>query len=386
MSSNTFGNSNNTVPLLDANLIYESASRSISSCSFKYKAQLFEMNKLLRTAEIQRDLANRSYRPHKGFNFVIRERGKTRKITSDTMIDKTVNHLVCDYSLSPELDRFVLYDNMASQKGKGTDRYRNRLKTHLQQYYREHKSNNGYILLIDYSKYYDRINHEKAKSQLITLLKKADSPNIELDNFIFDETFKVFANEGINIGNQISQNIGVLYSMEIDNLIKLKSGFKYWGRYMDDSYVISDSKERLEELLRAIKTKAKEWDIVINEKKTRIQRLDVPFKHLQLKYYFSKTGKICTSVSPAAITRERRKLKAYKRFLDSGRMSIKDIENSFKSWFNSKWKILSSKQIDHITSLYRELFGELPQKWCLPGRARYYVLKGKRIDFKSILC
>ena len=228
MSSNTFGNSNNTVPLLDANLIYESASRSISSCSFKYKAQLFEMNKLLRTAEIQRDLADRSYRPHKGFNFTIRERGKTRKITSDTMIDKTINHLICDHSLSPELDRFVLFDNMASQKGKGTDRYRNRLKAHLQQYYREHKTNSGYILLIDYSKYYDRINHEKAKDQLMALLKKAGSPNLELDEFIFDETFKIFASEGINIGNQISQNIGVLYSMGIDNLIKLKYGFKYW--------------------------------------------------------------------------------------------------------------------------------------------------------------
>ena len=377
MGSDTSGNSSNTVPLLDANLIYESASRSILSCSFKYKAQLFEMNRLLRTAEIQRDLANRSYRPQKGFSFTIRERGKTRKITSDTMIDKTVNHLICDHSLSPELDRFVSFDNMASQKGKGTDKYRSRLKAHLQQYYREQKTHKGYILLIDFSKYYDRINHEKAKKQLMALLKKTNSPNLELNEFIFDETFKIFASEGINIGNQISQNIGVLYSMEIDNLIKIKYGFKYWGRYMDDSYVISNSKERLEELLEAIKVKAKEWDIVINEKKTRIQRLDIPFKHLQLKYYFSETGKIRVSVSPAAITRERRKLKAYKRFLDSGKMPIKDIEDSFKSWFNSRWRILSPRQIKHITGLYKELFGELPQKWYLPSRARYYVFKGK---------
>ena len=37
-------------------------------------------------------------------------------------------------------------------------------------------------------------------------------------------------------------------------------------------------------------------------------------------------------IHPKAVTRERRKLKAYKRKLDAGEMSYFDVENSFKSW------------------------------------------------------
>lgn len=78
----------------DANAIYDAGSKAMRGSPFKYGTQLFEMNHLLRTAEIQRDMMNGTYRPGPGQKFQIRERGKSRFITSNTMVDKTVNHIL----------------------------------------------------------------------------------------------------------------------------------------------------------------------------------------------------------------------------------------------------------------------------------------------------
>ena len=56
----------------------------------------------------------------------------------------------------------MIYDNGASLKNKGIDFSRERFEKHLHMYYREHGSNDGYVLLMDYSKFYDNIPHETA--------------------------------------------------------------------------------------------------------------------------------------------------------------------------------------------------------------------------------
>lgn len=136
----------------DANLIYEAGKKAIAGAPFKYKTQLFEMNHLLETAEIQKAMYEKTYKPVKGTKFIIKERGKIRNITTNTMVDKTVNHLLCDEILSPAINPFLIHDNGASQKDKGVSFSRKRLEMHLHKYYREHKSNEGYILLMDFSR------------------------------------------------------------------------------------------------------------------------------------------------------------------------------------------------------------------------------------------
>ena len=58
------------------------------------------------------------------------------------------------------------------------------------------------------------------------------------------------------------------------------------------------------------------------------------------------------------MTRERRKLKAYKRKLASGELDYPTIENSFRSWLGGHWKIMSRLQIKNINKLYFDLFGK----------------------------
>lgn len=49
----------------DANLIYKAGKKAIAGAPFKYKSQLFEMNQLLETAQIQKAMIEKTYKPTK---------------------------------------------------------------------------------------------------------------------------------------------------------------------------------------------------------------------------------------------------------------------------------------------------------------------------------
>ena len=156
----------------DANLIYDAGTKAMKSSKFKRSTQLFEMTQLLTTAHIRRDFMDGAYRPDPGTKFPINERGHQRYITSNTMVDKTVNHLLCDEVLTPAISKYLIYDNGASQKDKGVAFHRRRFEAHLHRYYMEHGSNEGYILLVDYSGYYANIPHDKCIEVLDQFLER----------------------------------------------------------------------------------------------------------------------------------------------------------------------------------------------------------------------
>ena len=399
----------------DANEIYDAGTKAIKSSPFKYGTQLYEMNHLLETAKIQKCMKERSFQFDKSRKHVIKERGKKRFITSDTMRVKSVNHLVCDNVLMPATDKYLIYDNGASRKGKGVSFHRQRFEYHLHQYYNRHKSNEGYILLIDFSGYYANIPHDKCKETLMAFLQKhlTDEDELATAEWLLAELFKTFEvdvsrfsdeeiesfyrgkvdpllNEGIDpktlpgfkmlkkgvdIGSQPSQNIGIVYPYRIDNYVKIVRGVQGYARYTDDFHAIHESKEFLEDLFEGIKKIADEYGLIINTKKTRIERLDGFYRHLQIGYSLQKNGRLIRKINPKAVTRERRKLKAYKRKYDKKEMAYEDIENAFKGWMGSNYKRMSRKQITNLFVLYYELFERRPQWQRKHGRLRWLMVQ-----------
>lgn len=382
---------------LDANTLYDAGTKAMKGSKFKKSTQFFEMNHLLETAKLQRDLADGSYRPTSGAKFVISERGKTRYITSNTMRDKTVNHVLCDEVLTPAIEPKLIYDNGASQKGKGVSFHRKRFEVHLHQYYNTYHTNEGYILLVDFSGYYANIPHDICERVLNYFMEISDIDlqTVDTAEWLIREIFKSFALDvsrfsddqvdvmmrtkvdplmnigvdpelltgekmlpkGVDIGSQPSQNIGIAYPYRVDNYVKIVRGVKLYGRYTDDFYAIHPDKKFLQDLLEGITRTAEEYGLLINRKKTRICKLSQPFRHLQLSYQLTETGAVIKRISPKAITRERRKLKAYKRLMDKGRMEYGDIENAFKGWIGGNWKNMSHQQLYNMNSLYKDLFG-----------------------------
>ena len=384
---------------IDANVIYDAGTKAINSSKFKYSTQLFEMNHLLYTAMLQKSLLDGTYEPDSGKKFLICERGKSRFITSNSMADKTVNHILCDEVLTPYLQKFLIYDNGASQRGKGIDFHRRRFATHLHRFFTKHGNAAGYILLGDFSGYYANILHDKCYEVLAHFLKRSmtyPDPTLNLLKKIL-KTFRIdvsrfsdseikrmytekisamlnfnidsklltgekFLYKSVDIGNQVSQNIGILYPYKLDNYAKIISGIKGYGRYTDDFYAISADREELLKLLGGLKEIATEFGIIINERKTKIVKLNGFYRHLQDGYTLTETGKVIRKINQKAITRERRKLKAYKRLLDTGKINYAEIENIFKSWLGSNYKRMSRQQIFNMSELYIELFRKRP-KW-----------------------
>lgn len=361
----------------DANAIYEAGKKAIQGAPFKYQSQLFEVNLLLETAQLQKDLIQKKYKPTKGRKIIINERGKTRNIITNSMIDKTVNHLICDNILSPAISPFLIYDNSSSQKNKGVAFHRKRFEVHLHRYYRRYKSNEGYILLIDFSGYYSSIPHRQCLQVIYDLLNKTNSEEKTITMWILKNLFDIFKIEnkkerGVDIGSQPSQNIGISYPVKIDNYIKIVKSCKYYGRYTDDLYIIHKDKDFLKQLLNEIKEIADKLGLTINPKKTYLCKLSQPFRVLQLQYMLTETGRIVRKIHPKAITRERRKLKAYKRLLDKGRLTYKEIENIFKSWMAGNYKNMSMQQITNMSQLFYDLFKEVP-KWKNHGKLRWLM-------------
>ena len=266
---------------------------------------------------------------------------------------------------------------LASRTNRGVSFHRKRLETHLHKYYREHKSNKGYILLMDFSGYYASIPHKKCLEVIYKHLRNTDNEEKAITMWILQNLFYLFSEEnkqskGVDIGSQPSQNIGISYPSRIDNYIKIVRQCKYYGRYTDDSYIIHEDKEFLRKILKEVMKIADSLELKINPKKTQIKKLSQTFKILQIKYYLTDTGKVVKRINSKAVTRERRKLKAYKRLLDRKILTQEEIENIFKSWMACNYKNMSMQQISNMSQLYYDLFRR-KVKWKNHGKLRYLM-------------
>jgi hypothetical protein len=76
------------------------------------------------------------------------------------------------------------------------------------------------------------------------------------------------------LGSQVSQISAIFHDGPVDCHCKEKRGIKYYGRYMDDIYLIHPSRKHLLECLGDTKRLCALLGITVNMKKTRITKLE----------------------------------------------------------------------------------------------------------------
>lgn len=366
---------------------------------YKNSVQEYGMNLLTNVSQTIRAHEEGTLEFHKGAEFTISERGKVRHITPVPFPERVPIHAFCNQILIPEIRPYLIYDNCASLKGRGIDMQRDRLAAHLHKYYMQYHTNKGYILFGDFSKYFDNIDHAvliRELSRIFTDEEILDEVKrilkvYRIDGSIMtDEEFRE-CTEGVydsrkfynrkekiaperyiekseGIGSEMSQITGVYLPTRIDNYVKIVRGCKYYGRYNDDFYLIHPDKEFLEDVFKGIMIIADELKVHLNLKKTRIVALDRPFIFLKIKYTLTDTGKVVRSFTAQTFTRERRKLKKYRRMLDTGELDYKTIEQQYRSWRghvarkknknskNGKPIYSNWKSLQQMDKLYKELF------------------------------
>lgn len=286
----------------------------------------------------------------KGFvEFDIFERGKIRHIRSVAMEERVVQRCLCDHSLVPMLGRTFIYDNGASLKGKGYSFSVDRMCHHLRQHYKKH-GNEGYVLLFDFSKFFDNVSH---RIMTMALEKNfTDERLLRLAHHFID----AFGDVGLGLGSQISQTMALASANRLDHFVKEVLRIKGYGRYMDDGYLLHPSKEYLKTCLEALKAICKELEIKLNVKKTQIVKISHGFSFLKVRFFLTKTGKVIRRMHRAGIVRMRKKLKAFQRMVAEGKMQVDDVHASFQSWQAYTKNFNGHKTLQSANALYDKLF------------------------------
>lgn len=368
--------------IFDGNALYDAMRKAEQGSDWKPQVQRFGMTYLLGLSKMQEQLRTHTYKLLPSIDFILKERGKTRFVSGEQFPDRIVKHSLCDEVLTPCIQKHLIYDNGASRKNKGIDFTRRRLLVHLRKYYREHGSNEGYILLMDYSKYYDNIHHDELYDLICRyvqndtalwlmreILKRAkvdvsymtDAEYRVCMNEVFNSlehdqidrkllTGEKFMDKHLNIGDQVAQIAGIAYPILVDNYIKIVKGQKYYARYTDDSYVIHESKEFLEELRYEVISVAASIGITVNPHKTRICKLSDFWRFLQIQYSLTDTGRVVRKINPKRITTIRRRMKKLVKILPP-----QDFDEWYHAWFRNHRKIMSKRQRENLDSLFQKL-------------------------------
>ena len=325
--------------LCDANNLYDTYLASIKGSKWKESTQKFMLNYMRRIFAIQNKLKNRTLQNGKTTEFELNERGRPRPITSLCIDDRVIRHTLCDNVLLPAIRRKIIYGNGASLKGRGISFTRKHFEIDLRRFYEKY-GNEGFILFGDFTKFYDNIIHDIAKEDFLKLLGYDEFVSWLLDlifrgfevdvSYMSDEEYKTCMTDifnkleyrktvpkhmktgkrtmrkSVDVGDQIAQDVGIFYPHPIDNYVKYVRGKKHYQRYMDDWYIMSQSKEELVDILEHIMMIGESRGIHINKKKTKIVSLKKSFSFLQIRYKLTDSGKILKKINPNRVTAMRR--------------------------------------------------------------------------------
>ena len=176
----------------------------------KKKVRNYRENKCIYISRIYNILKNREYEVGEYNVFTIYE-PKERRIVSQSLQDKVINHLVSRQILYPALIPCLINENVASIKNKGNkygvelaNRFHNKCKIKYGEYY---------ILKCDISKFFASINKDKLKEKVTRKIKDKEALEI---------VFKIIDSEeqGLGIGNMTSQILAIFYLNNLDHYIK----------------------------------------------------------------------------------------------------------------------------------------------------------------------
>lgn len=278
----------------------------------KNKVNNFKTYKSIYISRAYNELKNKTYEVGKYNVFYIYE-PKTRRIVSQNMYDKLINHLVSRYILYEALLPCLINSNCASRPGKGT-------KYALELYYNYNmtlskKYKNYYILKCDIKSYFQSVDINILKNKINKKIKDKDA---------LDIVFKILdSDEILSIGFMTSQILGIFYLNDLDHFIKENLKIKRYVRYQDDFLLFHHSKEYLKYCLEEINIFLEKEKLQSN-KKTRIYKNTDNFIFLGRNKYgnFSKYRD------------KRRKLKYKKYLYENEQITLNSYISSYINYKN----------------------------------------------------
>lgn len=333
--------------------LYKSYKVCCLGVGWKKSTQLYRANAIFNVAKAHRELMAGKFKTKGFYEFDIFERGKPRHIRAVHISERVVQRCLCDNALIPLLERSFIFDNGASMKGKGIDFALNRLEKHLHRFWNEHGTD-GYVLTFDVHHFFDSIPHDHIRR----ILDKSvyDARVKALTEYFMDQ----FGPVGMGLGSQISQ-ISALAALDgLDHSIKEKARIRYYGRYMDDGYLIHHSKAYLQKCRKSIIRFCRRLGFELNENKTQIRPIRRGVRFLKVRFLLTDTGRVVRLAPRKNTTSMRRKLKKFRKWVDDPkrRFTFDDVRVSYTSWQGHIGHCNSWRARQRMEALYRELFAK----------------------------
>lgn len=312
--------------VIDFNNMYQAFRKAKRGKGYKKSSARFNLAALDGIHTLIAQLQTKTYRVSDYNEFKVYE-PKERVIQTSSFKDKVIQHSLCDNVIMPRLQRVFIYDNCAGQKGKGTLFGLDRLSEQMEQFH-ERYGMDGYILKCDIAKFFYNIAHDQLK-EIVHYYFGYDRDICWLCDLFIDST----EGKGIPLGNQINQGFALLYLDGMDKLIKYELGIEYYGRYMDDFYLIHPSKAYLQYCLEVISAYLETLELTLNGK-TQIFPFKNGVSYLGFHTYVTHGGKAIRRLKNQNKRNAQKKFTRMAKLVAQGSLSAERFNSSYNAWKN----------------------------------------------------
>lgn len=311
--------------ICDFENLYRAYKKAKAGKGFNGSSAKFQIMNLEGLHILKEQLENQTYRMNPYNEFKVYE-PKERVIKSCSFKDKVVQHCLCDNVLHPRLESEFIRTNYAGQIGKGTHFGIDCLKEQMLDFYNQHGID-GWILKCDITKFFYQIDHDILKDIVDYYFQ--DDYTKWLNHLLIDSTYGL----GLPLGNQAAQVYALLMLNGLDHFVTGELGISFYGRYMDDFYLIHSNKEYLKWCLVCIKQFVDNLGLSLNGK-TQI----IPFKNGLLftgfHHYITKDGKHIRKLNGVNKRRIRKKIRVWAKLVNSDKMSEQKFYEKYNAWKN----------------------------------------------------
>ena len=281
--------------------------------------------------EMQNELIWRTYRVGRYREFYVTD-PKKRLIMALLFRDRVVQWAIYR-QINYLLDKRYIPTSYACRIGGGTQR-----AVHKLQQYIRHTLGEVYVLKLDVSKYFYRIDHDVLLDILHRIFK--DQELLELLRRIIDdeqggglfgidiETGEREAGVGMPIGNLTSQMFANLYLNEADQYAKHTLHAKKYIRYMDDMVIVSNDKAYLRDCWQAMD------DFLASHLKLQLNRKSTILKASSgIDFCGHRVWRDHIKLRKKAALKMKHRLRWLKRAYARGEVDLQTVTASLTSYF-----------------------------------------------------
>jgi len=324
---------NNNLEIKDLVCDFGSLYKALYKCKrnvvWKDSVAGYVKNGLVNCYKLRQELLNDTYSIDPYTLFKVYE-PKERTIVSTRIKDRVFQRSLCDNYLYDIITKSFIYDNCACQIGKGTKFARDRLKCHLQKFYRKNGLD-GYVLKCDLSNFFGSTPHKVAMEAV-----DVRTP----DDWVVQKVYQIVksfnqgedSSVGMGLGSQVTQLIELAVLDDIDHYIKEQLHIKHYLRYNDDFILIHPDKAHLHYCYEQINARLVALGLTLNKKKTQLFPVTQPIRFLGFSFKLTSTGKVVVKLLPDKISHERRKLRKLVQRAKDGIKTKAEVDECYKSW------------------------------------------------------